>query len=36
MEPEAFSLWDDQGSHLYLTADERTAFRAAARAQYGC
>ncbi len=32
MTEEAFSLWDDQGSHLYLTADERTAFRAAARA----
>lgn len=32
MDSEAFSLWDDQGSRLYLTADERAAFRAAARA----
>lgn len=32
MDSEAFRLWDDQGSRLYLTADERAAFRAAARA----
>ena len=32
MNSEAFRLWDDQGSRLYLTADERAAFRAAARA----
>ena len=31
MDSEAFSLWDEQGSRLYLTADERAAFRAAAR-----
>ena len=31
MDSEAFRLWDDQGSRLYLTADERAAFRAAAR-----
>lgn len=32
MDSEAFRLWDNQGSRLYLTADERAAFRAAARA----
>lgn len=32
MDSEAFKLWDDQGHRLYLTADERAAFRAAARA----
>ena len=34
MDNEAFRLWDDQGRRLYLTADERSAFRAAAKA-YG-
>ena len=32
MDNEAFSLWDEQGHRFYLTADERAAFRAAARA----
>ena len=32
MDNEAFSLWDEQGHRLYLNADERAAFRAAARA----
>jgi len=31
MDNEAFSLWDDQGHRLYLTAEERAAFREAAR-----
>ena len=33
MDTDAFSLWDDKGKRLYLTADERLAFRAAAKAQ---
>jgi integrase len=33
MDSEAFSLFDDRGQRLYLTADERTAFRAVAKAQ---
>ena len=33
MDSEAFSLFDERGHRLYLTADERTAFRAAAKAQ---
>ncbi len=33
MDSEAFNLFDDHGQHLYLTFDERTAFRSAAKAQ---
>ncbi len=31
MEYEQFRLWDDQGRRLYLNADERAAFRSAAK-----
>ncbi len=33
MDSEAFSLFDDRGQRLYLTADERTALRSVAKAQ---
>ncbi len=33
MDSEAFSLFDNRGQRLYLTADERTAFRSVAKAQ---
>ena len=32
MDSKAFKLWGDQGHRLYLTTDERAAFRVAARA----
>ncbi len=33
MDSEAFSLFDDRGQRLYLTLDERTAFRSVGKAQ---
>ncbi len=36
MDSEAFSLFDDRGKRLYLTADERTAFRTVTRAHNDC